>query len=251
MLDPLSVLRLGPGLVILGGAHTTTVAMAAIRALDLSTLSAATVAVTPSAALPGVQQTIVRDLDAQLPMLDQVLLMDPDLVYVERLHRPALADRVFRAAESKRVLTTVTAESCLGMVAQLQALDISSERLLQQGPTLQVQKRIRRLCRSCRRLTTVSGDDMGRRIPTVVYEAVGCARCGGTGFKGWCFAAERLTPGLSTEGRALLRGLRKGLTGGPLREAVEAAGLVSLQQDAVRLALTGLIDHRDLVHLAV
>lgn len=246
MLDPLSLLRLGPGLVILGGTHTTTVAMAALQALNLSALSVATVEVSPSTALAGVQQTIVSSLDAQLPMLKQVLLMDPDLIYVEQVQEPALAELIFRAAESKRVMTSVAAGSCLEVVEHLLELGISAERLLQVAPTVQVQQRMRRLCPYCRRLTTIPGADLERRVPTVVYEATGCSRCGGTGLKGWCFAAERLTPGLSAEGRALRRGLRSGLRGVALRDAVEQAGLTTLRQDAVRLALAGLIDHREL-----
>lgn len=240
MLDPLTVLRRGPGLVLLAGpagSGTDAAAMAILRALDLSTLSAATIEVSPRTRLAEVQQSVVPDLDAQLPMLQQHLSMDTDLIYISALHSPALAQLACEAASRRRILATVPAADTTGALEHLESLGVPADALLALAPTLQAQRRLPRLCRHCRAPVFADG---GTRL---VFQAPGCAHCDGTGTRGSCLAVERVTLGLSDDGRALRRRLREGLRGAALREAVVAAGLVTLRQAAVRLALAGEVDH--------
>lgn len=250
MLDPLTVLRRGPGLVLLSGptgSGKNSAAMAIIQSLDLSKMSAATIEIAPRIALAGVQQSVVPDLDAQLPMLQQHLAMDTDLVYVRELHSPALAQLVCHAATGRRIISTIHTSDSTSALERLESLGVPPDEILALAPTIQAQRRLPRLCRSCRTPTSINGRALGREGPAIVFEAPGCERCKGTGRRGWRLAAERITPGLSDDGRALRRRFREGRRGAALREAVVAAGLVTLRQSAVRLALGGEVDATDAI----
>ena len=110
MMDPMTALRVGPGLVLLVGptrSGKNTAAMAILQSLDLGPISAATIEVKPRRALDGVQQTVVHDLDAQLPQLQRLMDLDTDLIYVRELSSGPLALCALESAISRRIISTL------------------------------------------------------------------------------------------------------------------------------------------------
>jgi len=242
MLDPLTVLRRGPGLVLLAGptgSGKNTTAMALLQALDLSAWSAATIELAPRVALAGVQQTVVATHDDQLAMLGRLLAMDLDLLYVRELHSPAVASTVLTAATHRRVISTIHTADSTSVLDRLENMGAAPDLVVEGLSVVQAQRWLRRLCPDCRRPTTASGRAIGREGTVTVSEPVGCERCRGTGYRGRILATERFTLGLSPGGGALRREFLRGVRGAALRNAAIDAGLVTLRASAVQRVLRG------------
>ena len=122
MMGPLTSLRHGPGLVLLAGptgSGKSTAAMAMLQALDLTTLSAATIEIAPRRSLDGVQQTVVADFAAQLPMLRRLMDLDTDLIYVRELIDLPIMQCALESAISRRIISTVHVNNSTDALARL------------------------------------------------------------------------------------------------------------------------------------
>jgi type II secretory ATPase GspE/PulE/Tfp pilus assembly ATPase PilB-like protein len=241
MMDPLTALRVGPGMVLLSGpTHSgkNTAVMAILQTLDLSTLSAATIEIHPRRALDGVQQTVVSDHDAQLAMLQRLMDLDTDLIYVRELIGESLIQCALESAISRRIISTVHTNTATDAIGRLTSGDISPWLVCEAVRVVQAQRWVRRLCPACRRATTVSGSVLGREMPTVVFEPVGCAQCR-EGYRGRRLVVERFALDHSPLGIAIRRDFLAGIRGEALHRAAREAGLVTLREAAIGLVLAG------------
>lgn len=241
MMDPLTALRVGPGMILLVGPSRSgkdTAAMAMLQALDLSTLSAATVEISPRRSLDGVQQTVVADHDGQLAMLQRLMDLDTDLIYVRELLGSALVQCALESAVSRRIISTLQAGNATDALGRLADSGASPWLVCEAVRVVQAQRWVRRLCLACRRPTTIPGSVLGREVPTVVFEPVGCGECR-EGFWGRRLVVERFALDHSPLGVAIRRDFLAGIHGTALHRAAQEAGLVTLREAAIGLVLAG------------
>lgn len=242
MMDPLTALRVGPGLVLLtgpAGSGKNTAAMAMFKGVDLSTMSAATIELTPRRAPDGVQQTRVADLSEQLPMLQRLMDLDTDLIYVRALCEGALTQCVLESAISRRLISTLQASNSTDALGWLAEAGESPWMVLEAVRVVQAQRWVRRLCPSCKTATTTPGSVLGQTGTVVVFEPSGCPHCKETGYRGRRLITERIAIDHSPLGIALRRDVLAGLRGPELHMAARRAGLVTLRQAALGLVLAG------------
>jgi type II secretory ATPase GspE/PulE/Tfp pilus assembly ATPase PilB-like protein len=99
------------------------------------------------------------------------------------------------------------------------------------------QRLVRRLCRSCRRETSVPGAALGNEAgsaPVSVYEPVGCDRCSGTGYRGRIGLFEVMA--MSDELRALV--VERTSTDRIAAVAVEQ-GMTTLREEGLAKVVNG------------
>ncbi len=145
-------------------------------------------------AVPGVAQTQVNaaagfDLAAGLRFL---LRQDPEVIMVGEIRDRATAETVFQASLTGHlVLSTFHAPSAAGAISRLSEMDIAPY-LLRSGILAIVSQRlVRRLCECAQ-----PANDDDARLGLAVNCArlpVGCADCGGSGYRGRIALAEMLT----------------------------------------------------------
>lgn len=116
------------------------------------------------------------------------LRQDPDIVAVDEIRDSQTAQICLRAALTGHfVVSTLHSDDALSAVARLAELDVEAGPLAETLRGIVSQRLVRRLCVTCRSPHKVAGR-VARRYGlsegTTAYRAVGCAECGGTGYRG-------------------------------------------------------------------
>jgi type IV pilus assembly protein PilB len=183
--------------------------------------------------------------------LRSVLRQDPDVIMVGEMRDGETAETGLAAALTGHlVLSTLHTIDAPGAVSRL--VEMGAPRYLVAGGLVGVlaQRLVRRLCPDCRTVVPAGQHDLARLglpTPTHLPRAVGCDRCGGTGYRGRVGIFELLRVDVAV--RELI------LEGAPtdaIREAAAAAGMVPLPLDAwsrVEAGLTTLEEVRPLLTL--
>ncbi len=183
--------------------------------------------------------------------LRSVLRQDPDVIMVGEMRDRETAEVGLAAAMTGHlVLSTLHTIDAPGAVSRL--VEMGAPRYLVAGGLVGVlaQRLVRRLCSDCGTVVPASGDDVqefGLPMLTHLPKAVGCDRCGGTGYRGRVGIFELLR--VDGAIRELI------LTAAPvdaIREAANAAGMTPLPLDAwakVESGLTTLEEVRPLLTL--
>ena len=215
------------------GSGKTTTLYALLESLDRAGRNVLTLEDPVEYRLPGLTQVQVRPrAGLTFPAaLRSVLRQDPDVIMVGEMRDRETAEVGLAAALTGHlVLSTLHTNDAPGAVARLG--EMKAARYLIAGGLLGVlaQRLVRRLCTGCRTIEPVAGDELyalGLPTPPHVPRAVGCAECGGTGYRGRVGVFELLQ--VDSAIRQLI------LDGAPadvIREAATAAGMTSLPADA-------------------
>lgn len=215
------------------GSGKTTTLYALLESLDRAGRNILTLEDPVEYRLPGLTQVQVRPrAGLTFPAaLRSVLRQDPDVIMVGEMRDRETAEVGLAAALTGHlVLSTLHTNDAPGAVARLG--EMKAARYLVAGGLLGVlaQRLVRRLCPDCRTVAPMSGDELyalGLATPPHVPRAVGCAKCGGTGYRGRVGVFELLQ--VDSAIRQLI------LDGAPadvIREAATAAGMTSLPADA-------------------
>ncbi|MDB5308627.1 MAG: epsE 3 [Gemmataceae bacterium] len=133
--------------------------------------------VSQSQARPGTEFDFARGLRS-------LLRQDPEVIMVGEVRdRETAAVAIEAALTGHLVFSTLHAGSACGVVGRL--LEMGVEPYLLTGGIKGIlnQRLLRRLCDEC------------KRPAGAVWQAVGCDRCGGTGYRGRLMVTELLTPG--------------------------------------------------------
>jgi type II secretory ATPase GspE/PulE/Tfp pilus assembly ATPase PilB-like protein len=199
------------GAVILSGpagSGKTTTIYACLRELVAGShgqRSLATLEDPVEVAVPGVAQSQVNPpagftLEAGLRSL---LRQDPEVIAVGEIRDRATAEIAFQASLTGHlVLTTFHAGSAAGVVCRLSDMGIEPY-LLRSGILAIISQRlVRRLC-GCARTAEDPATLLGLAVRRALVP-VGCALCGGTGYRGRMVLAEMLTPDPAEVGKAIL-----------------------------------------------
>ena len=171
--------------------------------------------------------------------LRTILRSDPDVLLVGEIRDEETAQIAFRAAMTGHlVLTTLHAQTAASALQRLTDMGIERSILATSINCIVAQRLARRVCNACsepftpdvaelQALGVPEGD-----APLVLRRAVGCIECGETGYRGRVPLFEVMP--MSDEIALLV--------GAPTREieaAAIAAGMFTMREDGVRLALAG------------
>ena len=247
------MLRSPYGLLLIAGMPgmgKTTSLFASVRELPSVTRDITTVEDPVALAIEGVSQVPVdRAAGATYAStLRAVLAQEPDIVVVGELRDGETAEVAMNAALAGRlVLSTIQAPDALAAAYRCIAIGANPHLVAASLVGILAQLLVPRLCEHCRIATTPAMIESAllrqAGLPSErVYAARGCARCGGTGFRGRVAVFELLMP--NDELRSAIE------REAPLevaREIAQRAGVVSLRTAGLRLVAEGLTTTQELM----
>ncbi len=176
------------GIILVTGPTTTL--YAGLRELNDGSRNILTVEDPVEYAMEGVGQTQVNPKVGLsfAAGLRAILRQDPDVVMVGEIRDRETADIAVQASLTGHlVLSTVHTNDAVGAITRLRDMKIEPFLLASTLRAVIAQRLVRRLCPTCREpmqadksVCALLGLDLG----TVIYQAKGCAECGGSGYKG-------------------------------------------------------------------
>jgi type II secretory ATPase GspE/PulE/Tfp pilus assembly ATPase PilB-like protein len=170
-----------------------------------------------------------------------IMRQDPDIILVGEIRDKETAEMAFRAAMTgHQVFTTLHTNSALGVFPRL--LDIGIPPGILAGNIIGVvaQRLVRKLCPHCK--TPYTPDEKEAQLlgwaaagNPPVYQAAGCERCDGKGYRGRMALIEvlRLDTDMDEMGAS-------GSTLYAIRQAAHERGYQPLAEDGIRRILEGL-----------
>ncbi len=172
------------------GSGKTTTLYAALKILNDGSRNILTVEDPVEYAVDGVGQTQVN---AKVGLtfaagLRAILRQDPDVVMVGEIRDRETADIAVQASLTGHlVLSTVHTNDAIGAITRLRDMKIEPFLIASSLRAVVAQRLVRRLCPDCREPVQAEGSVaslLGFDAGTVVYRAVGCHACNGSGYKG-------------------------------------------------------------------
>jgi type IV pilus assembly protein PilB len=170
--------------------------------------------------------------------LRTILRSDPDVLLVGEVRDPETASIAIQAAMTGHlVLTSLHAHNAAGAIARLRDMGVDTSLLASSLNAVVAQRLARRLCVHCRREYAADAEELGVADQSMsehvlLYAAVGCAKCQGTGYAGRV-ALREVMP-VHGEVRALVESSAEEIFAAAVRQ-----GMTTLRDDGMRLALTG------------
>jgi type II secretory ATPase GspE/PulE/Tfp pilus assembly ATPase PilB-like protein len=203
--------------------------------------------------------TVEDPIEAQLPEASQIeinpkaditfaktlrsiLRQDPDVICVGEIRDEETAEIALRAAQTGHlVLATIHCDS--NSAAMIRLLDLGvAPLLMSSGISLLISQRLlRKLCDQCKKpaqlAASVVQEFRQKGVDTKnIFEAVGCPRCGGTGYYGRMAICDLLV--VTEELRTEI--VHNGAIAAKLKSEDEQKGRVNLKSEAIRKAAAGL-----------
>lgn len=211
------------------GSGKTTTLYAAISRLDASTTNILTVEDPVEYDLPGIGQTPVNPrIDMSFAAaLRAILRQDPDVIMIGEIRDLETAQIAVQASLTGHlVLATLHTNDACSAVTRLTDMGIEPFLLSSSLLGVMAQRLVRTLCPDCR--VQVPGATPAR------WRAVGCARCGHTGYFGRTGIHELLEVDPTVADL-----IHRGATEAQLRDHARGRGMRSLREDAERWIANG------------
>ena len=170
--------------------------------------------------------------------LGTILRSDPDVLLVGEVRDSETASIAIQAAmKGHLVLTSLYAHNAASAIARLRDMGVDTSMLAGSLNAVVAQRLARRLCVHCRREYAANAEELGVADQTMsddvlLYAAVGCTKCHGTGYVGRV-ALREVMP-VYGEVRALVESSAEEIFAAAVRQ-----GMTTLRDDGMRLALTG------------
>lgn len=200
--------------------------------------------------LPGIVQT---QTDAEkgytfLSGLRSALRQDPDVVMVGEIRDEETAEIAVNASLTGHlVFSTLHTNNAAGTFPRLIDLGVNPKIISSAVNLSLAQRLVRTLCAACKQQTTPTTEEeqiIDRIVatikhtdikkPYVLYKAVGCEKCGGTGYKGRTGIYEAIYMDESIEKAVIHNPSER-----DIRKAAESQNLYTLEQDSIIKILAG------------
>ena len=196
--------------------------------------------------MPLIRQTSVNDA-VKLDFANGIRSMmrqDPDVILVGEIRDQDAAEMAFRAAMTgHQVYSTLHTNSAIGAIPRLLDLGVLPDIMAGNIIGVIAQRLVRKLCTKCKksqaadamamRLLSSNQDQENAPVP-MIYHAVGCTHCSGTGYKGRTALMEILKFDSDLDELITQRA-----SGRELRKRAEEKGFRSLAEDGIRRILNG------------
>ena len=169
-----------------------------------------------------------------------IMRQDPDIILVGEMRDQETSEMAFRAAMTgHQVFTTLHTNSALGAFPRL--LDLGIQPGIMAGNIIGIiaQRLVRVLCAKCKEACSPSAEErlllgLAAEAPLQIYKALGCAACGGKGYKGRTPIMELLVMDADLDEL-----VARGATARELRAAAKSKGFQTLAEAAIRRILDG------------
>jgi len=169
--------------------------------------------------------------------LRTILRSDPDVLLVGEIRDEETARIAIQAAMTGHlVLTSLHTHNAAASIARLKDMGVEPSLVATAINCIVAQRLARKLCQECREAYTPDASEraeLGIGADAVLYRAVGCIRCNGTGYRGRVALYEVMP----IHGR--IRRLVEASTEEIFAAAVEE-GMTTLRSDGIRLCLAGI-----------
>jgi type II secretory ATPase GspE/PulE/Tfp pilus assembly ATPase PilB-like protein len=186
------------------GSGKTTTVYALVRELVRAGSSVVSIEDPVETVLDGVTQLQVNERQglSYVEGVKGLLRLDPDVIVLGEMRDAASARAALQATDSGHVfLSTLHARDAAGTISVLRHFGLADHEIAASVDLLVAQRLVRRLCPACRRPEPHTPDEAhwlrARGLPVLdkTWRAVGCERCGGSGYSGriGVFEIRRLT----------------------------------------------------------
>lgn len=200
--------------------------------------------------LPMIRQTSVREgsIDFQSG-IKSLMRQDPDIIFVGEVRDEETAIMAVRAAlTGHQVYTTLHTNDALGAIPRLGDIGIPAHLLAGSLICTIAQRLARKLCDNCKKPRQANPDECKLMLadpakPPVVYDAVGCEKCGFKGYKGRTAVVEILRIDKGMDELIATHATRNQM----LEYAMEH-GFIAMVQDGIAKVLQGEIDLPELIN---
>lgn len=234
------------GLILLTGptgSGKSTTLYAALQEIDVHELNVLTVEDPVERRIQGVTQVQVGGSKVDFAAsLRSLVRHDPDVLMVGEIRDTETAQVCTRASLTGHlVFSTLHTNDAPGAVARLVDLDIDRFTIASTLLAVIAQRLVKRLCVRCRRARETTTEERALlNGAETVHDAVGCALCGGTGYRGrigvfQCFWIDAETREAILAGKSVQSGSERVLSslGADARRKV-TSGVTSLEEIARR-----------------
>lgn len=226
------------------GSGKTTTLYALLRQLDHEHVNIMTLEDPVEYPMPRVRQTSMGET-ARIDFASGVRAMlrqDPDIILIGEIRDSETAEMALRAAMTgHQVFSTLHTRSAIGAIARLLDLGLHPDILASNLSGVIGQRLIRRLCPDCSSSSPPTDQEHALLVrfgidasEHALARANGCARCGGSGFRGRLALLETLTLSDTLEALIATRA-----SAGELAHHARSEGFVSLAEDGLRRVMEG------------
>ncbi|HEY6895655.1 MAG TPA: GspE/PulE family protein [Rhodocyclaceae bacterium] len=182
-------------------------------------------------------------------VLRSILRHDPDVIFIGEIRDRETAEIAVQASLTGHlVLSTIHTNSATGAIGRFLDMGVADYLLSSSLVAISAQRLVRRLCEDCKRPelpdeASVERFGLDPKVP--IYHAVGCPKCGRTGYKGRTAIAEMLemTP-------ALRQQILHDPSSNALDEAARREHFRTMIDDGVERALAGLTTLEEVMRVA-
>jgi type IV pilus assembly protein PilB len=183
--------------------------------------------------------------------LRSMMRADPDIIMVGEIRDKETAQIAVEAALTGHlVLSTLHTNDAPGAIARLIEMGVEPFLVSSAVSCVLAQRLARRLCDHCKQEVVLDGEAVranGYDVPDAqisVYEAVGCGRCSGTGYKGRIGLYEVMPVNEEIRKLAVARASADAIS-----EAAERAGMRRLRDEGVAKVRAGLTSFAELARV--
>jgi len=173
-------------------------------------------------------------------ILRRVLRQDPNVIMVGEIRDSPTAELALRAALTGHlVLSTLHTNDSVSSITRLRNMGVEPYLIASTLRGVIAQRLVRRLCPDCKttRMPTAAERTLFKRhglVPTMIPEAVGCKKCGGSGYRGRIALIELLTMDEGLEELVL-----SGARAPEIRAFLSNRGVISLAADGLGKVIAG------------
>src|SRR3954471_609178 len=203
--------------------------------------------------LPGITQVQTNN-KAGLSFakgLRSMMRADPDIIMVGEIRDRETAQIAIEAALTGHlVLSTLHPNDAPGAISRLIEMGIEPFLVGSAVDCVVAQRLARLLCEECKRRTTITSDVMRANgfnvgLDLEAYEPVGCARCGGSGYKGRIGLYEVMWVSETIRGLAVAREPSENIAHAAVHE-----GMMRLREDGLEKVRRGLTSIAEIARVA-
>jgi type IV pilus assembly protein PilB len=183
--------------------------------------------------------------------LRSMMRADPDIIMVGEIRDRETAQIAIEAALTGHlVLSTLHTNDAPGAVSRLIEMGIEPFLVGSAVDCVVAQRLARLLCEECKRRTTITSDVMRANgfnvgLDLEAYEPVGCARCGGSGYKGRIGLYEVMWVSETIRGLAVAREPSENIAHAAVHE-----GMMRLREDGLEKVRRGLTSIAEIARVA-
>jgi general secretion pathway protein E len=236
------------------GSGKTTTLYSALSRVDASNLNIMTVEDPIEYDLPKIAQTQVNTrIDMSFAKaLRSILRQDPDVIMIGEIRDVETAQIAVQASLTGHlVLATLHTNDSVAAIARLMDMGVEPFLLASSLSGVLAQRLVRKLCPHCKLAETPDTIEQQlmnlapNAIPQLIYRAVGCAECHGTGYIGRTGIYELLT--MDDHMRKLVY---ERASEQALKQHAIQQGMLDLRADGVRWVMQGITSLEELLSVA-